>query len=161
MLSSKTGLFDLAESELERLYRPVDLRSSILDFDYTDYYEPEMGPDLKRKFISFQKKIDPGKLAGIKLQTIELEKIFSKKEPFVPRPVNLDPGYISRSKLVLASTKNYSHRIYLSDGIYAEITLIFRKKQFIPLEMTFPDYRSEAYIDFFTRVRERHLCDQR
>jgi len=157
MLSGKSELFDLVESELKRLYGPVDLRSLIIDFDYTDYYKPEMGPNLKRKFLSFCEKIDPGKLARIKTQTIELEKIFSKKEKFVPRPINLDPGYISRSKLVLASTKNYSHRIYLSDGIYAEITLVFRKKQFIPLEMTFPDYRSKAYLDFFTRVRERHL----
>lgn len=158
MLSSESRIFDDAEQELVRLYGPVDLSSDIIDFDYTNYYEKEMGSNIKRKFLSFRDKIDPGKLAEIKLQTNDLEVTFSKRKSFMPRPINIDPGYVSRSKLILASTKNYAHRIYLNRGIYAEITLLFRNKKFIALESTYPDYRSEEYIEFFTRVRGRHVA---
>lgn len=157
MISGRERVFTAVEEELVKLYGAVDLRSPIFDFNYTDYYEAEMGPGLKRKFLSFKDRIDPGKLAEIKLQTNELEARWLKKESFASRPVNLDPGYITRSKLVLASTKNYSHRIYIGKGIYAEIALIFRNKRFVPLETTYPDYRSKGYIEFFTNVRQRNL----
>ena len=157
LLSSKRELLDAAESELAALYGPVRLRSADIDFAWTDYYEPDMGPSLRRRFASFAKKIDPGELAAIKIRTNELEQEFARRETFVPRPVNLDPGYICGSKLVLASTKDRSQRIYLAHGIYAEITLDFRKGRFVPVETTYPDYRSPEYIDFFTRVREQHL----
>jgi hypothetical protein len=74
--------------------------------------------------------------------------------------MNLDPGYIAPSKLVLASTKDYSHRIHLSDGIYAEVTLLYSRGRWKELEWTYPDYRTVAYHDFFTRVRTR-LAEQR
>lgn len=160
MLSAKPGIFEEVEQELTKLYGPVDLQSSSIDFNYTDYYESEMGPNLKRKFLSFKHKIDPGKLAGIKLQTQKLEETFAHREDFVSRPVNLDPGYICGSKLVLGSTKDYAHRIYLNHGIYAEITLLYHKKKFIPIQTTYPDYHSEEYIEFFTKVRERHLSQE-
>jgi hypothetical protein len=157
MLSSKPELFDEAETELAARYGPVDLRSAVMEFTYTDYYEREMGRDLKRKFVSFEQKIDPGRLAAIKIETNEMERRLAERHPFVTRPINLDPGYVCGSKLVLASAKDRSQRIYLGQGIYAEITLDFRKHRFVPVETTYPDYRSPEYIDFFARVRERHL----
>lgn len=156
MISGKSGMFDSSEAELVRLFGPIDLRSPDFDFDCTDYYELDMGSGLKRRFISFQKKIDPGRLAGIKLKTNDLEKASASRNSSVKRPINLDPGYVSRSKLVLASTKNYWHRIYLDYGVYAEVTLVYRDKKLTPLETTYPDYRSEEYLDFFTLVHRRH-----
>lgn len=161
IITSRISLFDRAEEELKQLYGPTGLKSDIFDFNFTDYYEEEMGPNLKRKFLSFKNKINPDQLSKIKLQTNELERIFAEKEPFVPRPINLDPGYISPSKLVLATTKDYAHRIYLRDGIYAEVTLIYRNKRFEPLDTTFPDYRTKKYIKFFTRIRNRIMAISR
>jgi len=158
MLSARPVLFDAAEAELATLYGPVALRSALLDFDWTDYYESEMGPHLKRRFLGFVEKIDPGRLAEIKIETNELEDAFAREHTFAPRPVNLDPGYVCGSKLVLASAKDRAQRLYLGLGIYAEITLDFRKGRFQPVETTYPDYRSPEYIDFFTKVRARHLA---
>ena len=157
MLSSRPELLDRAETLLAERYGPVDLRSPVIDFTWTAYYEPQMGDNLKRRFISFTNRIDPGRLALIKLETNALEADLAREHRFVTRPVNLDPGCVSGSKLVLASAKDRAQRIYLGQGIYAEITLEFRNGGFRPVETTYPDYRSAAYIDFFTRVRERHL----
>lgn len=158
MLSSRVELFDEAEAELVRRHGPVELRSADFDFSWTDYYEREMGAGLKRRFASFAEPVDPGRLAEIKIETNGIEAEFAARHPFVARPVNLDPGYICGSKLVLASAKDRSQRIYLAGGIYAEITLDFRKGRFVPVETTYPDYRSMEYLEFFTRVRERHLA---
>lgn len=153
----------MAENRLEKKFGPLELKSPILPFNYTDYYEKEMGKDVKRQFFSFQKLIDPGALADIKLFTNKLEEscrdrsalggLALSKEASRGRPINLDPGYLASSKLVLASTKDYSHRIYLKKGIYAEVTLRYAKGAFEPLPWTFPDYRSKEYIDFFTETR--------
>lgn len=157
MLSARPDLFEAAQAELTERYGPIALRSPILDFDFTDYYRPEMGPALKRRFLSFEQKIDPGDLAAVKLATNAIEAEFARRETFAPRPVNLDPGLISGSKLVLASAKDRSQRIYLRDGIYAEITLEFRKGRFSPVETTYRDYQSPEYIAFFTKARDLHL----
>ncbi len=157
MLSSDLELLAAAEAKLASLYGRVDLRSPTIDFNFTDYYEPEMGPHLKRRLISFADRINPGELAAIKVRTNELEQEFAQAERPVPRPVNLDPGYICGSKLVLASAKDRAQRIYLGQGIYAEITLDYRKGRFVPVETTYPDYRSREYIEFFAEVRRRHL----
>ncbi len=157
MLSGDVTVLDAAEAELAAAYGPIDLRSPDIDFDFTDYYEPQMGKGLRRRFVSFARKIDPADLAAIKRRTNDIEAAFARRSAGVPRPLNLDPGYVCASKLVLASTKDHAHRIYLRDGIYAEITLSFRGKSFVPLETTYPDYRSAAYLEFFTRVRQRHV----
>lgn len=172
MLSNVTGLFEMAETRLEKELGPVELKSNILPFNYTDYYEKEMGRDIKRLFLSFQRLIDPGALADIKLFTNRLEELcrdkarpkeggFStlapSKEASPGRPINLDPGYLASGKLVLASTKDYYHRIYLKRGIYAEVTLRYVKGAFEPLPWTFPDYRSKEYIDFFTETRTLYM----
>lgn len=139
----------------------VDLVSDMWAFDQTRYYEDQSGPQILRQFVSIERLIDPSELADLKLQTNELERQLAQTlaRPF-PRPVNLDPGIIEPSKLVLASTKNYSHRIYIGKKIYAEVTLVFDKGAWRPLPYTYPDYRQPSYFDFFSRVRDR-LVQQR
>lgn len=143
------------QGELEGLFGPVDMESSLIPFSFTDYYLPELGPDLKRKFLSFGSLIHPKRLAEIKSLTNELERRFQRQKG--KRGINIDPGYLEAGKLVLATTKNQQHRIYLGKGIYAEVTLRFRKGRFEPWEWTYPDYRSRAYIDFFTKARKLYL----
>lgn len=163
MLSNVTSLFEMAETRLKRKFGPVELKSPVLPFNYTDYYEKEIGRDIKRQFLSFQRLIDPGALADIKLFTNRLEEscrdraLALSREDSPGRPINLDPGYLASSKLVLASTKDYYHRIYLGKGIYAEVTLRYVKGGFEPLPWTYPDYRSKEYIDFFTETRTLYM----
>ncbi len=158
MISRFEDAFLLAAPKLENLFGPVDLQSPLLPFDKTDYYQTEMGTCLKRKFLSFSELIPPDTLAQIKIQTNALEHELSliRKWP-VARPINLDPGYVTASKLVLATAKDFSHRIHLGQGIYAEVTLSFHKGGFEPWPWTYPDYRSPEYRDFFTLVRTRYL----
>lgn len=159
LASSPTGLTN-AVGGLESLFGPTDLASDIWPFTYTRYYENEMGPDILRQFVSFFELMDPGELAQVKHRTNALEQELAKSlgEPF-PRPVNLDPGVVETSKLILASTKNFSHRIYIGDRIYAEVTLSYQKGDWIAYPYTFPDYRQETYHGFLSSVRER-LRDQ-
>jgi hypothetical protein len=140
-----------AEQILKKNFGPVDLQSKILAFTHTDYYEKELGSGLKRKFISFKSLILPQKLAGIKVFTNSIEKKFSRDSR---RLINIDPGYIDLPKLVLASAKDFSHRIYIGRGIHAEVTLSYQGKAFRWYEWTFPDYRTPQYIEIFTKIRE-------
>lgn len=160
VLTAFPDLFDAAAEACEREFGPIELRSDTFDFDFTDYYAEEMGAPIKRRFFSFRDRIDPAGLADIKLRTNIMERRIADafRKP-VPRPVNLDPGYLTLSKLVLATTKDYAHRIYLRDGIYAEITLRYHKGRFEAMPWTYPDYRTEAYHRFFLQVRE--TCRER
>ena len=136
----------------------IDFSSDIWPFDKTDYYRDQTGSRILRQFISIERLIDPGKLAIIKHKTNRLEQKLSKMLALpLPRPVNLDPGIIEPSKLVLATTKNYSHRIYIGNKMYAEVTLIYDKGRWCPLDHTYPDYRQQCYFDFFEKVRNRLL----
>jgi hypothetical protein len=129
--------------------------SDAFRFTETNYYVAEMGSDLKKQFWVFAEPIDPGRLAAIKRQTNEWEAEYAGlKTHREPRPLNLDPGYLTLAKLVLASTKDHAHRIYLGEGIYAEVTLSFRRGGWQPFDWTYPDYRRQDYQDFFTRCRE-------
>jgi len=137
-------------------YGEIVLRSPVWDFDFTSYYEKSMGPGLLRQFFLFAPGYKCEDLAQTKLSTNTLEKAIATRSPWpVERPINLDPGYLTLSKLVLASTKNHSHRIYLRDKIYAEITLYYQKKTYRPWPWTFPDYASDLYRDFFNSSREK------
>ncbi|MBN1359994.1 MAG: DUF4416 family protein [Sedimentisphaerales bacterium] len=140
----------------------ADLVSDVWPFDQTAYYHDQMGPRLLRQFVAMERLVDPGALADLKLQTNELEMELARSldGPF-PRPVNLDPGLIEPSKLILASTKNYAHRIYIGQKIYAEVTLVFDKGAWRPLPYTYPDYRQQTYFDFFNRVRDKLLQQRR
>lgn len=121
------------------------------EWKWTDYYKKEMGGDLKRFFIFFKKIIDPSTLSDIKLKTNEMEERFSVNGR---RRINIDPGYITPSKVVLASTKNYCHRIYLGKGIYAEVTLYYKANTFTPHIFTYRDYAAPETISIFNAARD-------
>jgi hypothetical protein len=150
---------DCLKAALEAInanFGKTDFLSDIWPFDQTDYYKDQTGENILRQFVSIEKLIDPGKLAKIKLKTNKLEqKLAEQSASDLLRPVNLDPGIIEPSKLVLATTKNYSHRIYIGKKMYAEVTLIFDKGKWKPFEYTYPDYRQDCYHDFFSKVRTR------
>jgi hypothetical protein len=97
--------------------------------------------------------IEPSAIAEIKIRTNDLESVFSSQYPSPPRPINLDPGYLEQSKIVLASTKNFYHRILISGGIYAEVTLHFEGKEWRSFPWTFPDYKTGRYHPYFTSLR--------
>jgi hypothetical protein len=143
-----------AEPYLKKSWGEIDLRSPVAPFNLTDYYEEEMGGNLLRQWWSFSELINAGLIAEIKIKTNEIEEEISADGK---RRINLDPGYADGAKLILASTKNYSHRIYLGSGIYAEVTLIYEKGAFHPLDWTYPDYKDETALQFFTEVRARYL----
>ncbi|MEW6687220.1 MAG: DUF4416 family protein [Candidatus Edwardsbacteria bacterium] len=153
IIISEKDLISEVESLLQENFGIIDLRSLLIPFDFTDYYKSEMGENLWRQWVSFEKLIASETLPEIKLKTNALENKFSVMGK---RRVNLDPGYIVLSRLVLASTKDFAHRIYLKDGIFAEVTLIYKHKEFRPLEWTYPDYRTEIAIQFFQKVREKY-----
>jgi hypothetical protein len=134
---------------------PLEELTSPEAFDFTQYYSPQMGPDLLRQFAILAGQSQPGDLADVKIATNRIEADIARTlGPRPPRPVNLDPGYVEPSKLVLASMKNFSHRIYLRNGVYAEVTLQWRKG-WQSLPWTFPDYASGAYDDFLRTARDR------
>jgi hypothetical protein len=146
-------LFDM----LEKVCGPVDMISKWLDFDYTDYYYKEMGSPLYRKVFVFKPLIAQDELALIKVKTNEIEKEFSVSEK---RSVNIDPGYLVSSRFILATGKDYSHRIYIGHNIYADLTLMYSKKEgFKTLDWTYPDYASKDMLSFLSKVRDKYLFD--
>jgi hypothetical protein len=152
MLSQEPSLFsDLAE-KLSDIYGKIDFEGPAWPWDHSEYYREEMGPGLMRQFIFFEKLISPGEIAEIKIKTDELEKLYLNEHS--GRRINLDPGYLDSAKLVLATTKNFSHRIYLNSGIYGEVTLIYSNGDFQSLPYTFPDYRTETYLEVFRKARD-------
>jgi hypothetical protein len=138
-------------SILERELGSIILRSQAFPFRETDYYAAEMGSDILRVWIGFDRLIGQEELAGLKRKTNGLEeRVFSRGGR---REVNIDPGYLTMGKVVLASTKNNQHRIYLGGGMYGEVTLRFRKNRYSPWEWTFADYRREEAVRFFRELR--------
>jgi hypothetical protein len=161
LLSAWPEALDAAEAALASELGPIDLRSERMPHAFTEYYREEMGGPLLRQFVSVERLVPPGELARIKRLTNELESRLAAAGTWpVARPVNLDPGYLAPSKLVLASAKGFSHRIYLDAGIYGEITLLYKGDRWKPLDWTFPDYRTAEYHAFFDQVRAR-LMSQR
>jgi hypothetical protein len=136
---------------LKEKFGEIDLTSDVMPFDFSDYYNPEMGGNLKRFWISFEKLIFAADIAGIKNFTNSIEDGFAVNNK---RRINIDPGYITPSNVILATTKDYSHRIYLSEGIYGEVTTIYNKKTgFIKLPWSYPDYLSEPATEFLLKAR--------
>jgi hypothetical protein len=206
MLSSRRELLAEAQDALVNLFGPVDIVSEIMDFDFTHYYDKEMGAPLVRQFVSFAELAPPESLVEAKHATNAMEQHFAEADTVLrgrrtvapqvpratgdpspsegevppsgggegaphpalsqgergssaqsplPRPINLDPGFVDSPKLVLASMKNFAHRIYVGRGVYAEVTLLHRRGQWTPLEWTFPDYASGRYWPFLDQVRKR------
>lgn len=134
---------------------PIALESPLFSFQETDYYQQSMGTDLKKQFFAFERLLDPARLSSIKRLTNVWEAEYAAESQHVEsRPLNLDPGYLTEAKLVLASTKDHAHRIYLADGIYAEVTLYYQHHAWRHRDWTFPDYRREDYQGFFTTCRD-------
>ncbi|MFN3531164.1 MAG: DUF4416 family protein [Candidatus Brocadia sp.] len=158
VLTSIPEILGQTDKTLEEYFGPIDLRSDVMSFNFTNYYNEEMGEGILRRFYSFEKLISPDEIVAIKVQTNAIEEsVASSKSYPVKRPVNIDPGYINESRLILASTKDFSHRIYLRDGIYAEVTLNYRRGRYESFPWTFPDYKSSDYQNFFLKVRELYV----
>lgn len=151
---NNSGKEVLARRLLEEHFGEVALESEHYPFVFSDYYVEEMGSGLQKYFVSFSRLIRPDELVEIKLWTNDIEQQLATAGK---RNVNLDPGYLEGAKLVLATTKDYSHRIYLGQGIYGDLHLRYRHGRFEPLEWTYPDYRQPLALDFFARVREWYL----
>jgi hypothetical protein len=158
LLGGDPDLVRRARQLLTRRYGPIDLETAPRPFDQTDYYGPEMGPDLQRCFLSFEKLVRPETLAEIKRDTNALEQEIADAAllPAITRPINVDPGYLNLAKVVLATTKDRQQRIYLSQGIYAETTLQFTQGRWQPWPWTYPDYRLDEHLEFFQTMRRRY-----
>jgi hypothetical protein len=155
LFSRYDAAIDWARRRAIEAWGPIAKESPVFSFAETAYYESTMGPDLRKLFFVFQRPIDPEQLVEIKLETNRWEEEYSTMGGHSePRPLNLDPGYLTLAKLVLASTKDYAHRIYLSRGIFAEITLQYRHHRWVHHDFTFPDYRRADYQQFFSECRE-------
>ena len=156
ILCGASDLFALARRRLVRHFGEVEMESPRWPFTDTDYYETELGTDVERQFLFFRELVSVERLAEIKRLTNDLERRIAEDAllPESTRPVNIDPGYITLSKLVLATTKDAAHRIYVQQGIYAEVTLRFESGGWRSSPWTYPDYAANTYHASFTEARE-------
>ena len=153
----KDSLRGVAE-RLSESFGPPDVISAWLAFEHTDYYEPEMGAPLFRRLMAFSELIEQESLADVKLYTNDLETESSRQGK---RVLNIDPGYLLAERFVLATGKDYTHRIYLRAGIYADLTLVYHKGSFRALDWTYPDYAGQAIVNFLKSVRDRYMYQLR
>lgn len=142
--------------KLEEEFGKIDFISEKFPFNLTSYYEKEMGGELWREIICFKNLIRRDELVDIKVFTNKLERDFSQEGK---RKVNIDPGYISGEHLILATGKGYYHRPYLGKGVYADLTLVYKNKEFHPLEWTYPDYRSQELRNLFRELRGKYMIE--
>jgi hypothetical protein len=149
-------LFEPLATELISEFGSLDMVSPWLVFDYTTYYEQEMGSPLFRRFLAFKSLIEQSELSTVKLTTNRLEAQYSRNGR---RRVNIDPGYLLYERFVLASGKNFSHRIYIGHRIYADLTLIYKKGAFENLPWTYPDYADRPILGFLEQVRNKYAVD--
>jgi hypothetical protein len=154
LFSGESRLLGDAIRALSEEYGKVDFISASAPFAYTDYYTKEFGASLIRRLVAFDRLIRPDSLTDVKLWTNTLECRLSVEGR---RRVNIDPGYIARAHLLLATGKGYSHRPYLKDGIYADLTLIYRNRAFQSLPWTYPDYAGGEMIGILTRIRDKYV----
>lgn len=142
--------------DMESRFGSIDLVSPAYDFSITDYYEKEMGRDLKRRFFSFERLYPPEVLVEAKLWSWEKEKEYTEKYSSKGRVINVDPGYLTSSLLVIATFKPFAHRIPLAKGVYAHLELLFKRGEVATLEWTYPDFKADTYHDFLLKVRARY-----
>jgi hypothetical protein len=154
VIAADRGLMAETIGRLAARFGDPDFVSEVLPFDYTDYYSAEMGEGLVRRFVTFERLIRPEELPALKLWTNALEEQFAGGGG--ARRVNIDPGYVAGQHFILATGKGYSHRPYLGRGIYADLTLEYRRESFRPLEWTYPDYRAERTIGMLNALRRRY-----
>ena len=139
------------KNRLAKLFGKIDFESEGLNFNHTSYYNEEMGPGIQRIFLSFERLLAIKNICTVKIITNRIEREHSK---IGKRSINIDPGYLDLAKFVLFSTKDYTHRIYLDKGIYAEITLFYKNNSFNSWPWTYPDYKSTEYIHIFESIRQ-------
>ena len=154
VLAASDALLDDSRRHLAQSFGPIDACSTPTAWAVSEYYREEMGDSLLRQYFGFEHLIGPGKLAAVKQMSNSMEDTWRVAGR---RQVNLDPGYVASTKLVLASTKDAAHRIYLSGGIYAEVTLFFTHGSFRPHAHTYPDYGAREALAFFNMVRGKYL----
>lgn len=154
VLTPDSHMLPAVREAMENRLGPIDFISDAFAFDLTDYYESEMGQNIRRWFWSFENLFDPGRLPEIKIFTNNLELAFCRRES--KRTVNLDPGYLDFYKLVLASVKDRAQKIYLSNGIYADPTLYYLKGKWHPFDWSLPDFKKDTYYQVFQIIRERY-----
>jgi len=157
IISSLDAAIGRTEEAVTATYGPVDLKSSAFPFDQTDYYDKQMGPGLRRLFLGFSGLIPPESLSSIKVHTNALEEELRKSFARAERIVNIDPGILTASALIMATTKNFAHRIPLSQGIYAHLELLFSGKTVKLLPWTYPDFEQEGYQRYFLEARQVYL----
>ncbi len=150
------SLFDGLVAELGSAFGSLDMVSPWMPFDYTSYYEQEMGAPLFRRLLAFKTLIEQLDLASVKLTTNHLEDQYSRNGR---RRVNIDPGYLSYERFVLASGKNFIHRIYIGQKIYADLTLIYQQGAYQKLPWTYPDYADRPITHFLTQARAKYAVD--
>ncbi len=150
------SLLEPALDALTRRFGEADIISAWLPFDFTTYYAPEMGAPLHRRMAAFKDLVPQSALPEIKLFTNRLESEYAGGDR---RRVNIDPGYLTHERFVLATGKNFTHRIYLKDGIFADLTLIYRKGGFQDLPWTYPDYAHASMKTFLGQVRNKYIAD--
>lgn len=158
LIAADRALVDRAIEDLEGVFGPKDWKSPLLAFDRTRYYDREMGSPLVRRFVTFERLMRPEALVRDKLETNRLEDRYRRGGK---RTVNVDPGYIALERLVLATGKNYTHRIYLSCGVYADLTLVYHKQGFRTLPWTYPDYADPGAVEMFNELRRRYKLQLR
>jgi hypothetical protein len=158
LLTGELGLLGRVRESLSAAFGAIDFTSELLPFDHTNYYTPEFGPGLQRQIITFERLVPPTMLPAIKRQTNDLEWSFAEADH---RRINIDPGYLSLNKLVLVTTKDHAHRLYLGHGIYGEVTLSYQRGHFRSWPWTYPDYGSERYCVLFEQLRARYRLQLR
>ncbi|MDD5136792.1 MAG: DUF4416 family protein [Candidatus Omnitrophica bacterium] len=149
--------YSAVKDALVRMFGKIDYESDALDFTQTSYYAGEMGGSLKRRFLSFERLHDLKTMHNVKVGTNRMEGRYLDGRN---RTVNIDPGYLNLSKVVLFSTKDYTHRIYLNKGIFCEVTLFYKDGKFNPWPWTYPDYKTEEYLRIFNDIRELYRAQK-
>jgi len=156
IFTAQSKIIENLVAELASRFGQIDLVSPWMNFNFTAYYEPEMGSPLIRRMFVFKPLIAQADLSAIKLATNQIERQYSQKGR---RRVNIDPAYMLRERFVLASGKNFSHRLYIGKGIYADVTLIYKKGSFEKLPWTYPDYSDADMLRFLEQVRNKYILD--
>ncbi len=152
VLSSKWEFFcDRLQNTLAREFGAIDYQSPFIPFTETTYYDRELGKPISRQILAFEPLVEQNGLPEIKLLTNQWEKDYSRDGC---RIFNLDPGLLTLERLVLATGKNFSHRVYLGQGIWADLTLIYARGDWMDLPWTFPDYAAEKTKTHLRAIRE-------
>lgn len=154
-LTSEVSLLETVSPTLVNLFGAIEELIGPLAFNFTKYYDTEMGSGIRRWLWVFTNLVDRADLARIKCLTNEIEQSYTIE---AKRRINLDPGLMTLGNFVLATAKNNAHRIYLGDGIFADLTLIFRSGSYRPQEWTYPDYADAELIGIFNRLRKNYKC---